>query len=479
LYGSLESKLRSSEPLRPAGRILSIRVLDDKANFPVAELWTTHLVAAIQLAADRGARVVNLSLGDGSHPYHPPGPEPVAALVDDLAREYDLVIVVSAGNFPPADYITDSDIASSFPTWLLEHEDAGLIPPATSALALTTGALVADSHQGTRPPRDSVNVQLIGRRGGPSPATRVGPGIENMIKPELVAAGGTYAYDAGLRQFVETPYGRVVGAGGRQADRLLAADVGTSFAAPLVTHAALRVLGRYPKLSANAVRALLLATANPVDPTVDGATPSEQLKAQMRLTGFGRVSAERAEFSADYRAVLVAEDSLQMDQVHFYNVPIPTAFFLGGRKTIRMGFAFDPQVRATRLKYLSNRMSVFVYRGVLAADVQAKYAIHNADDGPPKELEKFRCDLQPSDQTRLLGANYAASHDSLRAWDPRYRGDLVIVVRNTNRWAQVGTIQRYALALTLETEELMEPPLYAELSVRLPLLAEIETEIEF
>jgi hypothetical protein len=53
------------------------------------------------------------------------------------------------------------------------------------------------------------------------------------------------------------------------------------------------------------------------------------------------------------------------------------------------------------------------------------------------------------------------------------------VVRNTNRWAQVGTIQRYALALTLETEELMEPPLYAELSVRLPLLAEIETEIEF
>jgi hypothetical protein len=39
---------------------------------------------------------------------------------------------------------------------------------------------------------------------------------------------------------------------------VLATDVGTSFAAPLVSHAALRVLGRYPGLSANAVRAVLL-----------------------------------------------------------------------------------------------------------------------------------------------------------------------------------------------------------------------------
>jgi subtilisin family serine protease len=146
-------------------------VLDDQANFPDATVWATHLVDAIRFAAERGARVVNLSLGDGSHPYHPPGPEPVAAMIDAVARAHDLVVVVSTGNFPPIDYIADADIASEFVTWLLEHEQAGIPPPATAALAITTGALVADGYQGARPPRDSVDIALIGRRGGPSPAT--------------------------------------------------------------------------------------------------------------------------------------------------------------------------------------------------------------------------------------------------------------------------------------------------------------------
>jgi hypothetical protein len=190
------------------------------------------------------------------------------------------------------------------------------------------------------------------------------------------------------------------------------------------------------------------------------------------------VSGDRAEFSGDYRAVLVAEDILAMDQVHFYAAPVPDAFFVSGPKAIRLGFAFDPEVRATRLQYLSNRMSVFAYRGVSVEDVQAKYAAHGADDGPPEELEQFACSLQPSAQVRLPGANHAASKTWTQAWSGRYRGDLVVAVRSTNRWARPDTRQRYALALTLETSEMMEPALYVQLRARLSLLAEIEPEIE-
>ena len=211
---------------------------------------------------------------------------------------------------------------------------------------------------------------------------------------------------------------------------------------------------------------------------VEGGTPARRLRAQLRLAGFGRVSSERAEFSEDYRAVLVAEDTLAMDQVHFYAVAVPEASFVRGRKIIRLGLAFDPEVRATRLQYVSNRMSVFVYRGVLVDDVRTKYAAHVDDEGPPEELERFACGLQPSNEVRTLGANHAASKTWSQKWLDRYRGDLVVAVRNTNRWTRPDTQQRYALALSLETSELMEPALYAQLRAQLPLLAEIEPEIE-
>jgi hypothetical protein len=124
-------------------------------------------------------------------------------------------------------------------------------------------------------------------------------------------------------------------------------------------------------------------------------------------------------------------------------------------------------------------MSVFAYRGISVQDVRAKYAIHPDDDTPPTELETYRCNqLQPANQGRLRGANQAASQHWSRAWDHKYRGDLVVVVRNTNRWSTPETEQRYALALMLRTHEQMEPALYGQLQAQLPLLTEIESEIE-
>jgi hypothetical protein len=401
-------------------------------------------------------------------------------MVDELAREHDIVIVISTGNFPAIDYIGDPDIATQYTRWLLDHEEAGLFSPAMSALALTTGALVGDAAQGARPVQDSVDIRIFGKPGQPSPVTRVGPGIEDMIKPELVAAGGTYGYDTSLQRVVRTPYGTVLGAAATPPDRLLASDTGTSFSAPIASHAALRVIGRYPSLSANAVRALLLASADPVDSMFTSETPSKQRGAQQRLSGYGRVSAERAEYSEDYRAVLLAEGKLQMDQVHLYSVPIPNSFFVNGTKSIALGLAFDPETRATRLLYLASHMSVYVYRGIALEDVRAKYADHPDDDEPPEQLQKFQCgDLQPSDSQRLRGANQAAWQQWSDAWGDRYRnGQLVVVVRNTNRWAPSDAAQNYALALVLQTTEEQEPPVYQQLRANLPLLTEIEPEIE-
>ncbi|MGH3903037.1 MAG: S8 family peptidase, partial [Pseudonocardiaceae bacterium] len=302
LHGSLERALESRTPLRPAGRLLSIRVLNEDLHFPDHLLWETTLLDALRRAADSGARVVNLSLGDPRRPYRPPRPTVLAAAIDDLARKLRLVVIISAGNYPLAQHSRAARVINDYPTLMLGDESGGLLDPAPAALALTVGALCTDSGQGAVPGRENIDRQPLGIAGHPSPATRTGPGAMHMIKPELCAPGGGFSYDHGMNRLVEMdPAVHVLGASGSRPDRLLATSVGTSFAAPLVTHAALRVLSAYPALSSSGVRALLLASAEPTPPVVESDSDAATRKQQARLTGYGRVSAERAEASDDHR----------------------------------------------------------------------------------------------------------------------------------------------------------------------------------
>lgn len=164
-----------------------------------------------------------------------------------------------------------------------------------------------------------------------------------MVKPELVAPGGSLAIDTlTSRVDMRDPSVQVIGAGIGGTSRLLAAGTGTSYAAPLVSHAALRVLGRYPRLSANAVRALLLCSAQEVEPVLDR-QKAAQRQQQRRLTGYGRVSARRAEVSEDHRAVLIADDGIIVDDVHLYTIPIPATFYqAGGWRRLAVALAYDP-----------------------------------------------------------------------------------------------------------------------------------------
>ncbi|MGH3544936.1 MAG: S8 family peptidase, partial [Mycobacteriales bacterium] len=305
LYGSLEEHLAARTPLQPAGRVLSIRVLDAKQQFPDDRSWAKQLMEAMELAAEAGARVINLSLGDPRSPYVPPRPTAVAALIDLFIRAHrDIVVVASVGNFQLSEHSIDSLLAGTYTERLLNGEETGLLDPATAAMALTVGALCGDSYQGA-----SVEVSSdrkhVGAPNLPSPWTRVGPGPMGMVKPELSAPGGSAVVDTLQRRAFVDHATSVVGAGAADTNRLLATDIGTSFAAPLVSHAALRVLGHYPNLSGNAVRALLLASAQDVKVVVDGSRESARREQQRRLTGYGRVSAARSEASTDHRAVLL------------------------------------------------------------------------------------------------------------------------------------------------------------------------------
>lgn len=245
LYGSLEDQL-SERNMQPVARLISIKVLDSDGRFPEDALWETELLEALDVAAELGARIVNISIGDVRRPFSPPRGTPLAAALDEYIRRTGVVVVVATGNMGVKDY---SAVAGpdDYLRELLDSPAAGLLDPATSALAITVGGLAPDPGQGARPVRGSVDIQPVGRPNWPSPVTRVGPGASDMIKPELIAPAGSYSFDSSLGRLVPDFTVQVLGANAVPAERVLALDVGTSFAAPLVSNVAARALAQNPE----------------------------------------------------------------------------------------------------------------------------------------------------------------------------------------------------------------------------------------
>lgn len=496
LYGSLEPIIASHGPLQAIARLVSIRVLNDAADFPDTELWENHLLEALELSVRAGARVINLSLGDPRRPYSPDRPTPLAAVLDEFVRLNDVVLVVSTGNVPLEMHVLVSNDAD-YTLRLLDGPDAGMLDPATSALALTVGALGADDGQGVRRPREGVDVVPVGGENRPSPLTRVGPGAVKMVKPELSAPGG-HAVLTGLGDTPrDWPTTGVLGADGINPARVFAVGSGTSYATPLVTHAAATALAANPGLSSRAIRALVLSSVKPVEAFLDPPGTATTRDRERRLVGFGRPRGPLAARSTDHRTVLLAEAEIPVDEVHLYRVPIPQSFFeSGGWRQESIALAFDPQTRATRLDYLGSRMQVQVYMGATVDQVADAYLLDRQADAHgspstvpapndpgddtvvsgPVSLAQFKQDFQPTDTLRSRGAHIFASRKRLQRPKRDDITEYVIAVQSVNRWQAAGTRQPYALAVVLERDP-AHSAIYQELRATLEARLPIEIEL--
>lgn len=230
-----------------------------------------------------------------------PRQHPAAALVDEAARRLGLVVVVAAGNTRPSDYLgtVDQDSLLGYPVALLSDEHTGLLDPATSALALTVGGLTDALAAGAYLGRETVTRRPFGRPGWPSTLTRRGSGVGGSVKPELVERAGTLGLESG--SVVQDAELSVVSSVLRPG-QLLGTDIGTSFAAPLVSRVAAAVQSRYPGFGPNLVRALVLLSAEPsnFEDQLEGALASRRDNA-LRLVGYGRPSVLRPSESTSHR----------------------------------------------------------------------------------------------------------------------------------------------------------------------------------
>lgn len=488
LHGNVEDAIAPGLPLRPICRVVSARVLDANNEFPMDDLWENDLREAITWCAGQGARIINLSIGDSRSPFSPPRQMSAASVVDALARELDLVVVVAAGNSRPADYLAEISEASAleYPKALLDDEATGLLDPGTSLLSLTAGGLTDAAASGAYSSQETLRRQPMGSPGWPSPITRKGPGPGQAVKPEVSESAGTLGIEEGILVSNDAELG-VVGASA-EAGRLLSWSVGTSYAVPLVSRVAAAVVTKFPTFSAELIRSLVLVSTKrqPFAESWEG-SDSVRREAERVLVGYGRPSIARAIESTSHRAILVAEDSIPVNGVHIYEIPVPSSFKTpGGKRGLDVALAYSPPTRVRRLDYMASRMEFHLVKGIPldeVEDVFMRVSEEEEDDNDEEEevpsvsgLGSNLVKLEPTTRTRSRGANQLGRrvfHHRLNASD----NPMFLVVRNINRWDDDAARQPYALAVALWRDE-GQPELHAELQTLLEAVVEIPVEIE-
>jgi hypothetical protein len=502
LHGSLEDVLLSGTATTPRCRVLSFRVLDDHGRFPDRTIWPHELEDAIRYCHAHGARVINLSLGDTATPFRGPRPTPVAAVLDSLIRELQLLIVVSAGNESHATYaLRCSNPPTDYPAELLDDASLGILDPAPASLAITVGGVV------TKEAVLAVGNIPFGIRGWPSPVSRHGPGVNGAIKPEIVAAGGTMEFSHALGVVLNPDLECIVANGSLDpSGRILTTKLGTSFAAPIVARIGASILAEYSLATQNLLRALILQGSKDIThdllPVTSGVGKSGRMSSQRNLLGYGEAQLTSAIVSGTERVVLYAEDVIEIDGVHIYEIPIPDAFFeTQGESAVTVSLAYDPNTRQRRLDYLSSRMKFELVRGLDAENVELLFLESPEDNGSendafeeelvnseggsssfqPRRLSDLgatqRPIMDPSTRLRSLGTNQLARKSFRRRLRREDGEHFLLVVQNTNRWAPAGSRQPYAIAITLSHSG-AEVDLYTELSLRIEQQTELQVPLE-
>ncbi len=285
----------------------------------------------------------------------------------------------SAGNLPrsgAAPYIgvkDHLDAGRQYPKYLYE-DSARIANPAQSLQALTVGSICyGDFTEG--------NWRTFGREDGhPSAFSRSGPGIWNVIKPEVVEYGGDDSHTSNAP--VDVRNGGISAACPELVRSTMFPpgpayerdDVGTSFAAPKVARIAATLQTILPEEPTLLYRALIVQSARWPEwaetllaqfrQTTDYDQRQaliERVSRIIRCIGYGLPDITRATANTDHRTTFITKGqvSIRAREAHIYQVPIPHELRGPGDEfdiRIEVTLSYTAQPRRTRRnlrRYLS------------------------------------------------------------------------------------------------------------------------------
>ncbi len=488
LYGNLEECLAANR-WQPEVWLYSGKVMtkapdaDDEAVFDIKTIEQSLERAVAYFAGEQGCRIFNISLGNECAPYTGRHIQGMAYTLDRLAREYNVLFVVSAGNFRGTENLPRTDWRSEYPEYLLADESR-IIDPAPALNVLTVGALA--NHNATaneqRHGDREVNELSPATEDQPSPFTRHGPSLRGAFKPDLMAHGGNLAspmrregeqwHKIDKRLGVLTLNHHFLGS-------TLFKDIsGTSFSAPYISHLAGRLLNLYPNASANLLRAVLVNHADV--PDACRAPFAEKLHDHIHdVVGYGKVNADTLFCSTDYEVVLLAEDTILNDSHQFYELPLPESFLRSNRATrqLRVTLAYCPPVRTTRVDYVATKISYRLVKGSSLVEVQRHF-----NQALKKDVEKTIPDASQANR-KITSQEREKGTVQSSIWEFRQLSPdvkwFVVVTRQDKDWGTplCKESEDYALVVTVSDRENQEVQLYAQIQARIREQAHVRARL--
>lgn len=264
-----------------------------------------------------------------------------AAEIDSQSYNHDVLFIQAAGNISTDVISVYWQSGYPYPEYL-DRELCRISNPAQSLQAITVGSVSAAELE-------TDDFVALGKQMEVSSFSRSGPGIWDVLKPEVVEYGGTHVYNKGSVPPQLTTPPEVCPELIRKSPEgpaFACDDVGTSFSAPKVTYIASQIEKALPEAPTLLYRALIAQSAR--WPKNINDVSKEECVSTLRHIGYGVPDVERATHNDEYRITLVTPQLMELgdDEAHVFQVPIP-------EELSNIGEDYDILVEVT-LSYAAN-----------------------------------------------------------------------------------------------------------------------------
>lgn len=323
--------------------IRNMKVLDENNSMPESLYPPKVISTAVKKyhsENDIPSKIFNHSIG-GNRSCEMEHMSSWATQIDSESYENDILFIQAAGNISVDIISSYWQAGSPYPLYM-DKELCRIANPAQSLQALTVGSVSATNFE-------TDDFISLGKEGEISSFSRSGPGIWDVLKPEVVEYGGTHAYNKGSVPPQLTTPPEVCPKLIRKSPEgpaFSSDEIGTSFAAPKVSYIASQIEKTLPESPALLYRALIVQSAR--WPKKISELSKDECISTLRQIGYGIPDVERATHNDDYRVTLITPSLLEIgdDEAHVFRIPIP-------EELSRVGEDYDILVEVT-LSYVAN-----------------------------------------------------------------------------------------------------------------------------
>ena len=324
--------------------VQNAKVLDNNGWLP-EELYPPELMHNI-VQDYPDTKIFNLSI-NSKRPCKTVHMSEWAASVDTISHNNDKLFIISSGNINSSNTVLSNPgitehlkAGRDYPSYLFQPASR-IANPGQSCFALTVGSIGNTKY-------NDEDKESFADKDEPSALTRTGPGLWKMIKPDLVEYGGDYIREKGVNplistlpvtsaELVKTTF---------DGSNAIGYDIGTSYAAPKVSHIAGTLLNEIPNATSNLLRALIVQSARL--PEDKFRTPSIN---NIRMYGYGIPTKMRAVQNFTQRITLTSESNIAAKQAEIYTIQIPDELRGVGDEydiLVEVTLAFTAKPRRTR-----------------------------------------------------------------------------------------------------------------------------------